>query len=62
MAGRHKGDTREFRALSFAEQARSITAAINNLQAAIEHHADHSPHAWRRSRSAWLRSIGSGSD
>jgi hypothetical protein len=43
MAGRHKADTREFRALSFAEQARSITATINNLQAAIEHHADHSP-------------------
>jgi hypothetical protein len=43
MAGRHKGDTKEFRELSFAEQAKSITAAINNLQAAIEHHVEHSP-------------------
>lgn len=43
MAGRHKGDTKEFRELSFAEQAKSITATINNLQAAIEHHVEHSP-------------------
>ena len=43
MAGRHKGNTKEFRALSFAEQAKSITATINNLQAAIEHHVEHSP-------------------
>ena len=43
MAGRHKGDTKEFRELTFAEQAKSITAAINNLQAAIEHHVKHSP-------------------
>jgi hypothetical protein len=43
MAGRHKGDTKEFRSLSFAEQAKSITAAINNLQGAIEHHVNHSP-------------------
>src|SRR3954447_16354644 len=43
MAGRHKGDTKEFRALTFAEQAKSITATINNLQAAIEHHVEHSP-------------------
>jgi hypothetical protein len=43
MAGRHKGGTKEFRALSFAEQARSITATINNLQTAIEHHVEHSP-------------------
>ena len=43
MSRRHKGDTKEFGALNFAEQARSITAAINNLQAAIEHHAEHSP-------------------
>jgi hypothetical protein len=42
MAGRHKGDTKEFRALSFAEQSESITATINNLQAAIEHHVEHS--------------------
>jgi hypothetical protein len=43
MAGRSKGDTKEFRALSFAEQAKSITATINNLQAEIEHHAKNSP-------------------
>lgn len=30
--------------MTFAEQARSITATINNLQAAIEHHVEHSPH------------------
>jgi len=44
MAGRHKGDTKEFRELTFAEQAKSIAATINNLQAAIEHHVEHSPH------------------
>jgi predicted Zn-dependent protease len=43
MAGRRQGDTKEFRELSFAEQAKSITATINNLQAAIEHHVAHSP-------------------
>ena len=43
MAVRHQGDMKEFRELSFAEQAKSITATINNLQAAIEHHVEHSP-------------------
>ena len=43
MAVRHQGDTKEFRELSFAEQAKSITATIKNLQAAIEHHVEHSP-------------------
>jgi hypothetical protein len=43
MSGRHQGNTKEFRALTFAEQAKSITATINNLQAAIEHHINHSP-------------------
>jgi len=43
MAGRHKVDTKEFRELTFAEQAKSITATINNLQAAIEHHVENSP-------------------
>src|SRR3954447_26009778 len=43
MAGRHKGNNKEFRELSFAEQAKSITATINNLQAAIKHHVEHSP-------------------
>lgn len=44
MPRRHNGDTEEFRELSFAEQARSIAAAIDNLQAAIEHHVEHSAH------------------
>ena len=43
MDGRHKGDTKEFRSLTFAEQEKSIAASINNLQAAIEHHVEHSP-------------------
>ena len=43
MAKRHKADTKEFGELTFAEQAKSITAEINNLQAAIHHHIAHSP-------------------
>ncbi len=43
MAGRHNGDTKEFRDLSFADQAKSITATINDLQAVIAHHIEHSP-------------------
>jgi hypothetical protein len=43
MAGQHKGNTTEFGALSFVEQAKSITEAINSLQVAIEHHVEHSP-------------------
>ena len=43
MDGRHKSDTREFRSLTFAEQAKSITASIDSLQAAIEHHVELSP-------------------
>lgn len=43
MPGRRQGDAKEFRELTFAEQAKSITATINNLQAAIEHHIEHSP-------------------
>lgn len=39
----HKGDTKKFDELSFAEQAKTITAEINNLQAAISHHIAHSP-------------------
>lgn len=38
----HKGDTKRFDELSFAEQAKTITAEINNLQAAISHHIAHS--------------------
>ena len=35
---RHKRDTAQFKDLSFAEQAKSISATLNNLQAAIRHH------------------------
>ena len=38
MASPHQGDSKEFRALSFAEQAKSITTTIDGLEAAIEHH------------------------
>lgn len=40
----HSGDTQEFGDLSFAQQASSVTAMLNNIQAAIEHHVRHSPH------------------
>jgi hypothetical protein len=43
MAGRHEGDTKDFRKLSFAEQARSITATMKNMQVTIEYHIEHSP-------------------
>ena len=45
MAGRHKGDTKEFGELDFAEQAKSLSAQIMNLQAAIDHHIKHSNRA-----------------
>ena len=38
----HKDNTKDFGQLSSAEQARSITAMINNLNNAIQHHASHS--------------------
>ncbi len=38
MAGRHKNDTAEFRELTFAEQAKSISATIMNIEAAIDYH------------------------
>jgi hypothetical protein len=34
----HKDDTKTFSELTFSEQSKSITAAINNLQAAIRYH------------------------
>ena len=40
---RHQGDTKTFGELTFAEQAKSITATINNLQNAIEHHINNAP-------------------
>ena len=43
MAGPHRTDTNAFHELSFAERSRSIAAAIDDLQAAIEHHVAHSP-------------------
>jgi hypothetical protein len=38
----HKNHTKTFGELSFQEQAKSITATINNLQAAINHHINNS--------------------
>ncbi len=37
----HKNNTLEFSELTFAEQAKSITAMLNNVQRAIEHHVKH---------------------
>lgn len=39
----HKNNTKDFDELSYAEQARSITAQINNLENAIQHHHTHAP-------------------
>jgi len=38
----HKNHTKDFGNLTFAEQAKSITASINNLQNSITHHIEHS--------------------
>jgi hypothetical protein len=43
MAGRHQGQTPDFHDPDFAEQAKSITTSIEQLQAAIEHHIERSP-------------------
>jgi hypothetical protein len=43
MARRHKRDSARIDELTFAEQAKSITAEINNLQAAIHRHIANSP-------------------
>jgi hypothetical protein len=40
---RHKCDTKTFAELTFEEQARSITAMLNNVNNAIRHHIDHAP-------------------
>lgn len=37
MPGRHKGDSRQFHELSWADQARAVSAQILNLEAAIRH-------------------------
>lgn len=37
----YKGNTKPFSELSHAEQAKSITAMINNLSNAIAHHSQH---------------------
>jgi hypothetical protein len=39
----HKGNTADFRNLTFAEQAKSINAGIVNLQKAIHYHIQHAP-------------------
>ncbi len=43
MAGQPEGSTEEFQELTYAEQARSIAATINDLEVEIEHHVEHSP-------------------
>jgi hypothetical protein len=43
MSGQHKANTKEFHELSFADQANSIAATINKLQAAIVQHVEQSP-------------------
>jgi hypothetical protein len=40
----HSGDRKEFGELPYARRASSITAMLYNIEAAIEHHAPHSPH------------------
>jgi hypothetical protein len=40
---RHKADTKTFGEETFTEQAKTITASINNLFNAIKHHIDRSP-------------------
>jgi ribosomal protein S15P/S13E len=37
---RHKKDTKTFAEETYAEQAKTITASINNLYNAIKHHVD----------------------
>ncbi len=39
----HSDETKEFGELSYAQQASSITAMLNNVEAAIGHHVRHSP-------------------
>jgi hypothetical protein len=52
----HKGDTKGFSELTFAEQAKSITASINNLQSALVHHVQHAPNP-KAARKKCLRQI-----
>lgn len=40
---RHKRDSEFFKDLKFSDQAKSITASINNLSAAIRRHIKDSP-------------------
>lgn len=40
----HSGDANDFVALTYDQQASSITAMLNSIEAAIEYHARHSPH------------------
>lgn len=40
---RHKRDTKEFGELTYGDQAKSVTASLNNLFNAVEHHIAHSP-------------------
>ena len=45
MQKRHKGDTKAFDELNFPDKARSISAQILRLEAAIDHHINHSTRA-----------------
>jgi hypothetical protein len=43
MSDRHTANSKAFHELSFADQATSIAATINKLQAAIDEHVQQSP-------------------
>lgn len=40
----HSDDTKKFPELTYSQQASSISAMLINIEAAINHHARHSPH------------------
>jgi len=42
MIPAHQKDTKTFSELTYAEQAWSINASINNLEASVDHHVSHS--------------------
>jgi hypothetical protein len=44
----HKNRTKDFAELTFSEQAKSITATINNLSNAIRHHVQNAPNKKKR--------------
>lgn len=56
MTKRHKGDTKDFDEMTFAEQAKSINATIVNLQRAIAYHIRHSSNR-ERTKSKCLQQL-----